>query len=58
MPVEEKSKRVVRPKPGSWDWLDAIAGTFDEDFLQGVLESSQEAHTDASDQATTDEMFS
>jgi hypothetical protein len=24
--------------PDSWDWLDAIAGTLDEDFLNAALE--------------------
>jgi hypothetical protein len=26
------------PVPDTWDWLDAIAGTLDEDFLAAVLE--------------------
>jgi len=26
------------PIPDTWDWLDAVAGTFDEDFLDAVME--------------------
>jgi hypothetical protein len=58
MRVKEKSRRVVRQNPDSWDWLDAIAGTLDEDFLKAVLESSQEARNEAIKQDTADELFS
>ena len=57
MSVEKKSKRVVRQIPDSWDWLDAIAGTLDEDFIQAVLESSHDARAEAPEQDATDELF-
>ena len=38
MRVEEKSKEVVRKIPNRGDWLDAIAGTLDEDFLKQYME--------------------
>jgi len=57
MHIKEKSKRVVQRNPDSWDWLDAIAGTLDEDFLKAVLESSQEARNEAVRHDTSDEVL-
>jgi antitoxin VapB len=32
---------ILWPLPDSWSWLDAIAGTLDEDFVQAALEQSE-----------------
>ena len=29
---------IMEPIPETWDWLDAIAGTLDQDFLDAALE--------------------
>lgn len=29
---------ILEPVPETWDWLDAIAGTLDEDFVEAVRE--------------------
>jgi antitoxin VapB len=29
---------IMEPVPETWDWLDAIAGTLDQDFLDAVRE--------------------
>jgi antitoxin VapB len=29
---------ILEPVPETWDWLDAIAGTLDEDFVEAVQE--------------------
>ncbi|HXH37693.1 MAG TPA: type II toxin-antitoxin system VapB family antitoxin [Thermoanaerobaculia bacterium] len=29
---------VLEPVPDTWSWLDAIAGTLDEDFVEAVQE--------------------
>jgi hypothetical protein len=37
--MERKPKPLnAKGVPDSWEWLDAIAGTLDEDFLNAVLE--------------------
>jgi len=37
----QRNTKPLNPKrvPDSWDWLDAVAGTLDEDFLKAVLEN-------------------
>jgi antitoxin VapB len=32
---------VLEPLPDTWAWLDAIAGTLDEDFVEAVQEQPQ-----------------
>jgi antitoxin VapB len=32
---------VLEPVPESWDWLDALAGEVDDDFLSGVREQPE-----------------
>jgi antitoxin VapB len=47
--VESRELRLTRPGSGiilepvtdSWSWLDAIAGTLDEDFVKAVREQPQ-----------------
>lgn len=34
---------VLEPLPDSWDWLDALAGEVDEDFVSAVRERVEEA---------------
>jgi hypothetical protein len=58
MRTEAKSNRLGCKNPDSWDWLDAIAGTLDEDFLKAVLDSRDEARAEAAEHATGDQMFS
>jgi antitoxin VapB len=32
---------VLEPIPNSWDWLDALAGELDEDFVSAVREQPE-----------------
>ncbi len=32
---------ILEPLPNSWSWLDAIAGTLDDDFVDAALEQPQ-----------------
>jgi antitoxin VapB len=32
---------ILEPVPDTWSWLDAIAGTLDEDFVEAVKEQPQ-----------------
>jgi antitoxin VapB len=32
---------ILEPVPDTWIWLDAIAGTLDEDFVEAVQEQPQ-----------------
>ena len=32
---------VLEPVPESWEWLDALAGEFDEDFVSAVREQPE-----------------
>ena len=34
---------VLEPRPDSWDWLDALAGEVDEDFVSAARERVEEA---------------
>jgi len=34
-------RRILEPVTDSWSWLDAIAGTLDEDFVEAVREQPQ-----------------
>jgi antitoxin VapB len=34
---------ILEPIPDTWSWLDAIAGTLDEDFVEAVQERPQPA---------------
>ena len=34
---------IMEPVPETWDWLDAIAGTLDQDFLDAAREQPDEA---------------
>jgi antitoxin VapB len=34
---------IMEPVPENWDWLDAIAGTLDQDFLDAALEQPEPA---------------
>jgi hypothetical protein len=38
MSKDERKSLTFESVPDTWDWLDAIAGTFDDDFLDAVLE--------------------
>ena len=39
--IKQEGKRIIlEPIPQSWDWLDEIAGTFDEDFIAAVNEET------------------
>jgi len=38
--IKQDGKRLIlEPVPESWDWLDAIAGKFDDDFIAAVNEA-------------------
>jgi antitoxin VapB len=43
---------IMEPIPESWDWLDAIAGTLDQDFLDAALEQP-----DAAERPELDKLF-
>jgi antitoxin VapB len=37
--LKKRGERIIlEPVPQTWSWLDAIAGTLDEDFVQAVQE--------------------
>ncbi len=37
--IRKQGNRIIlEPIPDSWDWLDKIAGTFDDDFVAAVNE--------------------
>jgi virulence-associated protein VagC len=50
---KQGQKIIVEPSSETWDWLDAIAGTLDQDFLDAVLEQP-----DATERPELDELFS
>jgi antitoxin VapB len=38
--VRQRGARIIlEPLPYTWSWLDAIAGTLDEDFVEAALEA-------------------
>ena len=40
--ISKQGNRIVlEPLPEDWSWLDAIAGTLDEDFVKAVQEQPQ-----------------
>jgi len=41
---------ILEPIEDDWSWLDAIAGQFDEDFLQAVEEQAQQQERPALDE--------
>ena len=37
--IRKRGKEIIlEPLPDTWSWLDAIAGTLDEDFVKAVQE--------------------
>ena len=40
---------ILEPVPKNWDWLDAIVGEFDDDFIQAVNEKPAEQERPALD---------
>ncbi|HEX3070596.1 MAG TPA: type II toxin-antitoxin system VapB family antitoxin [Thermoanaerobaculia bacterium] len=49
---KQGQKIIMEPIPETWDWLDAIAGTLDRDFLDAVLEQP-----DATERPELDKLF-
>lgn len=43
---------IMEPIPETWDWLDAIAGTLDQDFLEAAQEQP-----DAAERPELDKLF-
>jgi antitoxin VapB len=43
---------ILEPLPQNWNWLDAIAGTLDDDFVEAVQEQPR-----ASDQPGIEKFF-
>lgn len=43
---------ILEPVPETWDWLDAIAGTLDEDFVEAVQE-----HPPAAERPELEKLF-
>lgn len=40
--IRRRGKAIVlEPLPETWSWLDAIAGTLDDDFVEAVQEQPQ-----------------
>ncbi len=40
--IRKRGKEIIlEPVPDTWSWLDAIAGTLDEDFVEAVQEQPQ-----------------
>jgi antitoxin VapB len=40
--IRRRGKRIIlEPVPDTWSWLDAIAGTLDDDFVEAVQERPQ-----------------
>ncbi|HVT04209.1 MAG TPA: type II toxin-antitoxin system VapB family antitoxin [Thermoanaerobaculia bacterium] len=40
--IKRRGKEIIlEPLPDTWSWLDAIAGTLDEDFVEAVQEKPQ-----------------
>jgi antitoxin VapB len=40
--LRRRGKRIIlEPVPETWAWLDAIAGTLDDDFVKAVQEQSE-----------------
>lgn len=40
---------VLEPVPPTWDWLDAVAGTLDKDFVNAVTEQPEPTERPALD---------
>jgi antitoxin VapB len=36
---------IIEPMAEDWSWLDAIAGTLDDDFVEAVKEQSEQQET-------------
>jgi antitoxin VapB len=49
---KRRQQIIMEPIPETWDWLDAIAGTLDQDFLDAVLEQP-----DATERPELDKLF-
>jgi len=44
--ITQQGKRIIlEPVAETWDWLDAVVGTFDEDFIAAVNEAPPPTET-------------